>query len=125
MSEDKLTDPKYTVIITGDKEVLRTADLGLDTNRLAEEELHGRILDGLKELFPGATAREFKKLKNDWDKLNEQTRELLASAEKETPAGFRLDEISFSVGISAKGNIGLVGAGANAGIVMKFRRTAA
>lgn len=123
MNKDKLSDLEYIVIITPFEEADQVADAGIEGGLSTDEVLHASPLKFFKDKFlHGANARKFEDLEKDWKKLTGQTRQLLKTAEEDMLGGMKLDEISFVFGLSAKGNIGLVSAGASSSITMKFKR---
>ena len=73
-----------------------------------------------------ALTRSLQDLKQEWSVVNQQVIVLLEDTDKSTTkSGFALDEVSFALGISAKGHIGFlagVEAGGEASITLKFTR---
>jgi hypothetical protein len=70
--------------------------------------------------------RPLAELQQEWTIINEQVIVLLDQTEKRTTkTGFELNEVSFKLGINAKGHIGLlasVEAGGEASITLTFKR---
>jgi len=73
-----------------------------------------------------SVTKPLEQLKQDWAVINQQVVILLDQTEKtSSETGFELDEVSFALGINAKGQIGfLAGAevGGEASITLTFKR---
>lgn len=90
-----------------------------------EQPVAGTIEAHAKSKGTPAT-RSLRKLKEDWVVINQQVVILLDQTEKKTSkTGFELDEVSFALGINAKGQIGFLAGvelGGDASITLTFKR---
>ena len=76
----------------------------------------------LRHLFFGEKKVSSEKLMESWEGTKKVIAAILVDVQADKPGGITLDEVEVSLAISGKGSIGLVTAGAEAGIKLKFKK---
>ena len=77
-------------------------------------------ISAMKSLFVGRKEVPLEKIDAELTRVQGQIDGVLAKVEKESRHGFALSEVEISLGISAEGSIGVVTAGIEAGITLRF-----
>jgi hypothetical protein len=86
------------------------------------DEQEGPKWDKVRQRFVGRRSVSLTSVQTDLDDIQNQARRLLTSLSGGQIGDMRLDEVQFSVGVSAQGSLGIVTAGAQAAIALKYKR---
>jgi hypothetical protein len=101
--------------------IIAVSDKGSDVSDETEIREAG-VWGAVKGLFVGRKEVPLEKINSELDRVQAELDEVLSKIDAEPKHGFRLTEVEFSLGISAEGTIGVVSAGIEAGITLKFAK---
>ena len=76
----------------------------------------------LKGLFVGRKEVPLDKINSELDRVQAELDDVLSKIDTQPKHGFQLSEVAIALGISAEGTIGVVSAGAQAGITLTFSK---
>lgn len=78
--------------------------------------------EAIRGVFVGRKEVPLDKINGELDRVQAELDDVLSKIDTQSRHGFQLSEVTIALGISAEGSIGVVSAGVEAGITLKFSR---